>query len=130
MPTDTLTDELYHFYDTVVSKTLSELINRSPYHDTIRLMGFDRKNVEHLFILRMALMVRDLCQVPVEVGGNWWDGVVINWKIRKQFDKIKIVNPLAPNGIWTPSLVGKIKSETQCYHLDSVYNAYYEGSCD
>ena len=124
-----LDDAVYHMYDAAVAKTLYELMNRSPCQDTIRLMGFNRKNVEHLFILRIALMVRDLCYVPVEIGGSRWDGVVINWKIRKQFNKIKIVKPSAPNGIWTPSLVGKIKSETQCYHLDSVYNTYYEGSC-
>ena len=124
-----LDEAVYHMYDAVVAKTLYELMNRSPCQDTIRLMGFNRKNVEHLFILRIALMARDLYHVPVEIGGSWWDGIVINWKIRKQFNKIKIVNPSAPNCIWTPSLVGKIKSETQCYHLDSVYNAYYEGSC-
>ena len=134
MPTHTLEDELYHIYDAVIAKTLVTLINRSPYHDTIRLAGFDRKNQEHLFILRVALMVRDLYQTPVELAIPWWDGIVINWKIRKGFKKIKIVNPFEPNHIWVPSLVGKIKAEIKsehgiCIYLDNIYNIYYEGSC-
>lgn len=134
MPTYDLNDELYHLYDTVVGKTINELINRSPYQKTIRLRGFDRKDKEHLFILRIALMVRDLTQVPVEIGCGWWDGVIINWKIRKGFNKIKIVNPGASSGIWVPSLIGKIKAETKtetgiCIYLDNIYNVYYEGSC-
>jgi hypothetical protein len=134
MPTHTLEDELYHLYDIVVGKTLEALINRSPYHDTIRLSGFDRKNQEHLFVLRVALMVRDLYQTPVELAIPWWDGVVVNWKIRKGFNKVKIVNRLAPNNIWVPSLVGKVKAEIRneydiCIYLDNIYRTYYEGSC-
>ena len=127
-------EKIYHVYDMAVAKTLSELMNRSPYHNTIRLSGFDRKNKEHLFILRAALMIRDLYQVPVEVAVGWWDGVVINWRIHRFFGKIKIVNRFAPNHIWVPSLIGKIKSEVKaetgvCLHLDDVYDEYYEGSC-
>ena len=135
MPFELMEDELYRTYDAAVAKTADVLINRSPYHDTIRLAGFDRNNQEHLFILRVALMVRDLCQTPVELAIPWWDGLVINWKIRKGFNKVKIVNRFEPNSIWVPSLVGKIKSEIReehgiCIHLDNIYNIYYEGSCD
>ena len=134
MPTHTVEDELYRIYDLAVVKTLEMLINRSPYHDTIRLSGFDRKNQEHLFVLRIALMVRDFYQIPVELAIPWWDGVVINWKIRKGFKRIKLVNRFAPNHIFVPSLIGKIKSEVKAetdlhVHLDNIYNAYYEGSC-
>ena len=134
MPTENLEDELYRIYDVAVGKDISELMNRSPYHDSIRLRGFNRKDKEHLFVLRIALMVRDLYNIPVEVGTNWWDGFVINWKIRKSFDKIKIVKSDATNSIWVPCLVGKIKAEIKtekgiCLHLDNVYDTYYEGSC-
>ena len=134
MPAEILEDQLYRIYDVTVAKTIDSLINRSPYHNTIRLAGFDKNDKEHLFILRAALMVRDLLQTPVELAIPWWDGVVINWKIRKGFNKVKIVNRFEPNSIWVPSLVGKIKAEIRneydvCIHLDSIYNNYYEGSC-
>ena len=122
-------NELYRIYDTVVGKTLTELAN----YDTIRLAGFNRKNKEHLFILRVALIVRDFYDTPIELGIPWWDGMVINWKIRKSFKRIKIVNRFESNRIWVSSLVGKIKSEIKserdiCVHLDDVYETYYEGS--
>jgi hypothetical protein len=134
MPTHTIEDDLYRIYDLTVVKTLDMLIHRSPYHDTIRLSGFDRKNQEHLFILRIALMVRDLYHTPVELAIPWWDGVVVNWKIRKGFNKVKIVNCFEPNSIWVPSLIGKIKAEIRsehdiCIYLDNIYNIYYKGSC-
>ena len=134
MPTEFLEDELYRIYDAAVIKTLEVFVGHPPCQEVIRLTGFNRKNQEHLFILRVALMVRDLYQTPVELGVSWWDGIVINWKIRKGFKKIKIVNRFEPNHIWVPSLVGKIKSEIReehgiCIHLDNIYNIYYEGSC-
>lgn len=135
MPFERVEDELYRIYDAAIAKTLVALIDRSPYHDTIRLAGFDRKNKEHLFVLRVALMARELYQTPVELAVPWWEGLFINWKIRKGFNKIKVVNRFEPNSIWVPSLVGKVKSEIRgeygiCIHLDNIYNNYYEGSCD
>ena len=131
MPTHTLEDELYHLYDLVVGKSLNILIG----YGVIRLTGFDRKNEEHLFVLRMALMARELYHIPVEVGANWWNGFLLNWKLRKTFEKVKIINPCDENSIYIPSLIGRIKSEmTQehdfCVYLDNIYRTYYEGSCD
>ena len=134
MSTQTLEDEVYHLYDTAVSKTLASFINNSPYCDGVYLRGFNRKNKEHLFILRMALMYRDLTQTPVEVGCSWWDSVVINWNIRKSFNKIKRLNPGTPGGYWVPELIDRIKFEikdeyNKWLHLSYVYDTYYEGSC-
>lgn len=130
MSTENLENELYRTYDTVVGKILTELAS----YDVIRLAGFDRKNKEHLLILRVALIVRDFYDTPIELGIPWWDGVVVNWKIHKSFERIKIINRFEPNHIWVPSLVKKIKSEIKaerdiCVHLDDVYDTYYEGSC-
>ena len=135
MPTQFLTEEIYRIYDTAVAKTMENLIDRSPYYDTIRLVGFDKKNKEHLFVLRVALIVRDLYHIPVEIGVHWWEGIAINWKIHKKFGKVKIVNRYATSSIWTPHFVEKIKLETNTEHncqvrLDHIYDTYYEGSCD
>lgn len=136
MPIHTLEDEMYRIYDTTVAHSIGELaLNRSPYHGTIRLIGFNRKNKEHLFVLKIALMVRDLYQVPVEVGCKWWEGIIINWNIRKGFRKVDIVAPFAPAGIWVPGFINKIKVEINnkfgCdIDLGHVYDTYYEGSCN
>ena len=128
------TDEEYRAYDLAVAKTISELMNKSPYDDAIYLKGFDRKRKDHLFILRIALMVRDLTQVPVKISGSWWDIIVVNWKIRKSFNKIKRLNPSKPGGFWVSQLINKIEYEVKeevgfKVYLDEVYDAYYEGSC-
>ena len=134
MPTQTLEDEIYHLYDVAVSKTLASFINNSPYCDGVYLRGFNRKDKEHLFILRIALMYRDLTQTPVEVGCSWWDSMIINWNIRKSFNKIKRLDSGTPGGYWVPELIDKIKAEikdeyNKWLHLSYVYDAYYEGSC-
>ena len=134
MPTHTLEDEVYHLYDVAVSKALASFINNSPYCDGVYLRGFNRKDKEHLFILRIALMYRDLTKTPVEVECNWLDKMIINWNIRKGFDKIKRFNPSTPGGYFVPELINKIKAEVNAeyniyIHLDNVYDTYYEGSC-
>ena len=134
MPTHALKDEVYHLYDVAVSKTLANFINNSPYCDGVYLRGFNRKSKEHLFILRIALMYRDLTKTPVEVECSWWDSIVINWNIRKGFNKIKRFNPGTPGGYFVPQLIDKIRAEINAeyniyIHLDNVYDTYYEGSC-
>ena len=56
MPIHTLEDELYHIYDEAVSITLSNLHGLSIPSGKIQLLNFDRKNVEHIYLLRIALM--------------------------------------------------------------------------
>ena len=134
MPTHTLEDDVYHIYDTAVSKTLARLMDRGPYCDTILLRGFNRKNKEHLFILRIALMLRDLTETEVEIECSWWDSVVINWNIHKGFHKVKRMKPGIPGGFWVPDLVEIIETEIKneydfIVNLGTVYNIYYEGSC-
>ena len=128
------TDEEYRAYDLAVAKTISELMDKSPYDNAIYLKGFNRKRKDHLLILRIALMVRDFTQVPVEIDGSWWDSVVINWKFRKSFDKVKRLNPNVPGSFWVPQLINKIEHEVKeeagfKVYLDEVYSTYYEGSC-
>ena len=129
-----LEDKMYHFYDLAVARTFKELTNKSHYDSAIYLRGFDRGNKEHLFILRTALMVRDLNQIPVEIECSWWDAIVLNWKIRKNFNKIKRMDSNGPGGFWVTNLISKIKCELKeetgiCFYLDDIYDTYYEGSC-
>ena len=133
MPTHELNDELYHLYDAAIAKTLENLMQKSPKCNNIYLRGFDRKNKEHLFILRVAFMLRDLTQISIEIDCKRLDVFIINWKIRKHFDKVKRMNPYNPGGFYTPQLINKIKAEMKNtygahIYLDEVYDAYYEGS--
>ena len=131
MPTEDINEELYHIYDMTVCETLKMLVGG----DAIRLSGFDRKDESHLFVLRVALMARNLYDIPVEIETDFWTGFLINWKLRKHFGKVKIVKHFNIEHFYLPNLVGKIRSTMRkesgvCIHLDSVYNTYYEGSCN
>ena len=81
MPTHTLEDELYHKYDIVVGEILSEIMKTVDENKSIRLLQFDSKDKEHLLILRIALMARDIFYVSVETDLNWRERFILNWKI-------------------------------------------------
>ena len=77
--------QLFHTYDELVSLTLTGLQNLSAQKGKIQLLSFNRKNIEHLYMLRIALMARDLFGLPVEIEAPWFDVLRINWKIGKNF---------------------------------------------
>ena len=66
MPTHTLEDELYHKYDMVVSEILNEIMKTVDENKTIHLLHFDSKDKEHLLILRVALMAREIFHVSIK----------------------------------------------------------------
>lgn len=126
--------DIYHIYDVAVSKVLAKFIDNSPYCDAVYLRGFDRKNKEHLFVLRIALMYRELTQTPVEIECSKWDSFIVNWNIRKGFNKVKRMNSGTPGGYYVPELIVSVKNEIKLKYdvwtyLGKIYDTYYEGSC-
>ena len=100
----------------------------------IRLYRFDRKNKEHMCILRIALIARDLYQYPIEVDASWWEVMCLNRQLRKNFDKVKRfrvrLGKEAPKGINVPMLIDKFHIISR-HHFGGadfkiVYEAYYE----
>lgn len=135
MPTQTLEDEIYHLYDIAVSVTLSKLYNLSKETGIIRIHWFQRKYKSHLFLLRIALIARDLFGVSIELEGiSRWELFLINRKIKKSFGKIHR-GKIRTNSIAAPQfledLYTKIAEETGVkIDFGAVYDAYYEGSLD
>ena len=127
-----LTEEEYRHYDELVATTLENIYGMSD--DVIRLYRFDRKNKEHMCILRIALMARDLFQLPIEIDASWWDVVCLNWKLRKNFDKVKRfkvkLGKEAPKGINVLMLIDKFHIISRDHFggadFRDVYEAYYE----
>ena len=109
MPIHKIEDDMYHKYDLVVGEILAEIVNLSTEKKIIRLLEFNRKDKNHLLVLRIALMARDIYQFPVEVDCNWWDRLVLNWKIRKKFKKINKAPDLCVNGVWVQHVLDLIK---------------------
>lgn len=132
LTTDGSEEETYRHYDELVATTLENIYGMSD--DVIRLYRFDRKNKEHMCILRIALIARDIFQLPIEVDASWWDVARLNWKFRKNFDKVKRfkvkLGKNAPKGINVPMLIDKFHTISR-HHFGGadfkiVYEAYYE----
>ena len=131
MPIHKIEDDMYHKYDIIVSEMLTAIMNISSEKKVIRLLEFNRKDKNHLFVLRMALMARDLYQLPVEIDCSWWDRLALNWKIRKNFKKIGKVPDLCFSGVWVPHVLDLIKIKNNfVFEFSNIYDAYYEGSLD
>ena len=142
LTTDGSEEELYREYDKIVGKTLLNIYKISSEKEIIRLYHFNRKDKEHLYLLRIALMARDLYQFPIEVEGSYWDIFCLNWKLRKGFDKVKRYKHVtgegaewlyAKGGVCVPELIDFMRpeAEEQCgchFPFRAIYEAYYEGS--
>ena len=121
-------------YDRIIGMALVNIYSLSKDLRKIRLIDFNRKNREHLFVLRIALIARDIYDMPIEIEGSYWDIFCINWKIRKGFEKIKRANPFAINGIWVRDFLNFLRPEAiaqlgEKFTFDDIYEEYYEGSC-
>ena len=127
------TEEEYRHYDELIATTLENIYEMSK-DGVIRLYCFNAKDKEHMCILRIALIARDLFQFPIEVDASWWDVVCLNWKLRKNFDKVKRfkvkLGKDALKGINVPMLIDKFHTMSGVHFggvgFKDVYEAYYE----
>jgi hypothetical protein len=130
-------EEEYHHYDKLIAAALENIYGMSS-DGVIRLYCFDRNDKEHMCILRIALIARDIFQYPIEIDASWWDVFCLNWKLRKNFNKIKRFKAKlgkdALKGINVPMLIDKFHTMSRDNFggadFKVVYEAYYEGSCD
>ena len=133
MPTEKLEDNVYREYDGLVGLTMLNIYSKSKEGKTIRLLDFDRKNKEHLFILRVALIARDLYGFPIEIDSNRWSVFCINWRLRKGFNKVRRAARTEVDGVWVPHLLDLMRPDGEerlggNFSFADIYEAYYEGS--
>lgn len=127
------TEEEYRHYDELIATTLENIYEMSK-DGVIRLYRFNAKDKEHMCILRIALIARDIFQFPIEIDASWWDVVCLNWKLRKNFDKVKRFKAKlgkdAPKGINVLMLIDKFHIISREHFggadFKIVYEEYYE----
>ena len=132
LTTDGSEEEAYRNYDSMIATALENIYEMSD--GTIRLYRFDRNNKDHMCVLRIALIARDLFQYPIEVDASWWNVFCLNRKLRKNFDKVKRFRPKrgkdAPKGINVLMLVDKFHTISNTVfggvEFKDIYEAYYE----
>ena len=136
LTTDGSEEEMYRAYDEVIALALMDIVENSKEDTVIRLYRFNRKNYDHLCVLRIALIARDLYHFPIEVDASWWDVFCLNWQLRKNFDKVKRYKlKMSKNdsrGINVLMLLDKYRSIItemtfgQDFSFADIYKAYYE----
>lgn len=126
-------DELYREYDQLISLTMLEIIKASKDEGVIRLLNFNSTNKGHIYLLRIALFVRDIYDMPIELDCDSWDVFRINWKMRKGFSKVKKASRFACKGVRSYGLTEQIRNIGkerigEHFLLEDIYNVYYKGS--
>lgn len=121
-------------YDGLVGLTLLNLYSMSRELSVIRLFGFNPKNKEHIYILRIALMARDIYHFPIEVELSGWKLFKLNWKLRKGFGRIHKIRRGEYCGIWVDKMLDFMRPDGiqrlgEDFSFADIYEAYYEGSC-
>lgn len=126
-------DELYREYDQLIGLTMQEIIKASKDEGVIRLLNFNPINKGHIYLLRIALFVRDIYDMPIELDCDSWDILRINWKMRKGFSKVKKAHLFACKGVRSYALTEQIRNIGkerigEHFLLEDIYNVYYKGS--
>lgn len=75
--------ELFNKYDAIINITMVNLYSLSKGKREIILSNIDRKNRDHLFILRVALLAKDIYNFPLKLETGFWNWLVLNWRMRK-----------------------------------------------
>lgn len=126
--------EIYRQFDQAVGLTLREMLKYFSPDSSLHLLGFDRNNVEHMYVLRIALMARDLWQVKVTVDSTWLNWRRLNWKLRKGFDKVGRTPNGWVKGVPVPEFLDEIRAIAKeqigvedDFDFSTIYKLYYEG---
>lgn len=133
MPTDNLQETLYREYDGLIGLTLLNIFLVAKDSEVIQLTDFDKKDINHLYVLRVALLARDIYGFPVEIKDSWWNVFCLNRKIKKNFGKIKRFKQPKDEPISIKHLLEIMKKDGilhigENFTFADIYNQYYEGS--
>ena len=123
--------ELLDNYDEIINITMVNLYTLTKEKETIIISDFDRKNRDHLFVIRVALMAKDVYGFPLKMRCGFWDWIILNWKMRKLSRFIPRDNTSLPV-VNIPKLLEFMYPPIKEYmgenfKFEHIYNQFYEG---
>lgn len=123
--------ELLDNYDEIINITMVNLYTLSKEKETIIISDFDRKNRDHLFVIRVALMAKDVYGFQLKMRCGFWDWIILNWKMRKLSRFIPRDNASLPV-VNIPKLLEFMYPPIKEYmgknfKFEHIYNQFYEG---
>lgn len=125
----TSTEELFDEYDKIINITMVNLYTLSKDQKKIVVSDFDRKSKDHLFILRVALLAKDIYNFPLELDVNFWDWLILNWRMRKLSRRIPRHKGQMPN-VNVRNLIEFMyppirENLGETFKFSTIYNQFY-----
>ena len=122
-------EELLNKYDEVINIVMVNLYTLSKNSERIVLSGIDRKNRDHLFVLRVALMAKDIYNFPLSLKIGFLDSLILNWKMRKLSRRIPRSKEIS-GAIHVPELLEFMYIPIRQYlgerfEFGNIYSAFY-----
>lgn len=123
--------ELLNKYDEIINITMVNLYTLCKDTETIVISDLDRKNRDHLFILRVALLAKDIYNFPLKLRIGLWDWIVLNWKMRKLSRRIPRETEPGPS-VNVPGMLEFMYPPIKSYmgenfKFEHIYNQFYKG---
>ena len=124
-------DILYDKYDQAINATMVNIYTLSKEKGKIILENIDRNNKNHLLILRVAIIAKDVYNFQLKLKTNFWNWVVLNWRMRKLSRFVRRERESDANvdvdalvNFMTPILKTAIEED---FNFSDIYNAFYKG---
>ena len=124
-------DVLYDKYDQAINATMVNLYTLSKEKGKIILENIDRNNKNHLLILGVAMIAKDVYHFQLKLKTNFWNWVMLNWRMRKLSRFVRRERESDANvdvdalvNFMTPILqkdIGKF------FCFENIYDAFYKG---
>lgn len=123
--------ELFDNYDEIINITMVNIYTLTKEKGTIIISDFNRKNRDHLFVIRVALMAKDVYGFPLKMRCGFWDWIILNWKMRKLSRFIPRDNTSLPV-VNVPKLLEFMYPPIKEYmgenfKFEHIYNQFYKG---
>lgn len=129
-----MNEELLNKYDEVMGILMVNIYTLSKESDKIILTNLNRKDKEHLLVLRAALMAKDIYNRPLYLNTNLWNWFVLNWRMRKLTRRVPRTDE-TNNVIEVPKILEFMRQPLieylgEDFNFTKVYDAFYKGELD
>ena len=124
-------DILYDKYDQAINVVMVNIYTLTKEKGQIILENIDRNNKDHLLILRVAMIAKDVYNFQLKLKTGFWNWVVLNWRmrtlsrfVRRERESDANVDVDALVNFMTPILqedIGKF------FCFEDIYDAFYKG---
>ena len=124
-------DILYDKYDQAINIVMVNIYTLTKEKCQIILENIDRNNKDHLLILRVAMIAKDVYNFQLKLKTDFWNWVMLNWRMRKlsrfvhrERKSDANVDAVALIDFMTPALREAIDEE---FCFGDIYNAFFKG---